>query len=204
MALRIVEDRLEGDSTISVKNISAPFYGTIRPEILVIHYGVVHDLPSLVAAQKARGYWAHLSIDGSAEIGAHVVQSLPFFARGSHAGASSYRGRDSVSSFSIGLEIANPGPLIERGGRLFTVYGKEWPREQAIEIRHRLPTPPEWTHWATYSDQEIGICVEICNLLRDELGIRDVVGHDEISPDRKRDPGPAFPIDWLRERTFGK
>lgn len=182
----------------------------ITPEVIVIHYGVTHNLSSLVAAQRARGYWAHLSIDGftDGERGRNVYQvrqAMPFNEMGSHAGKSSYEGRPSVNSFSIGIEIANPGPL-ERGkdGKLRTVYGKLWPEDEAEAHQHpNLPASHPWKHWAHYTDQELDILIDICRTLRAKYpSIVDIVGHDEIAPGRKFDPGPAFPIDYLKSKVL--
>jgi N-acetylmuramoyl-L-alanine amidase len=180
----------------------------ITPEVIVIHYAVTHSLDMTIAAQQARGYWAHLSIDGYADGGAQyrVTQAIPLNERGSHAGASSWRGRSGVNAFSIGIEIANPGPLIATSdGRLKTVYGKDWPADQAVQARHKaLPAGHPWQHWAAYTDQEIDLCVGICHALRAAYPtIVDVVGHDDIAPGRKFDPGAAFPMDWLRAKIFG-
>lgn len=177
----------------------------IVPEVVVIHYGVTRNLPDLVRAQRANGYFAHLSIDGYAHKGARYLlhQLLPFNERGSHAGPSSYRGRDKVNGFSIGIEIANPGPLRMRNGKLFTTWGLDWPDDEAIQARHKNGSP--WERWATYTDQEIDILVGVIQALKIAYpSIRDVVGHDEIAPGRKSDPGPAFPMVWLREKLFPK
>ena len=32
----------------------------------------------------------------------------------------------------------------------------------------------------------------------------DILGHEEISPKRKVDPGPAFPLDSMRSRILGR
>lgn len=41
---------------------------------------------------------------------------------------------------------------------------------------------------------------ELCAGIRTRHDIRHIVGHSDIAPDRKRDPGPLFPWDWLRKR----
>lgn len=188
----------------------------IVPECIVIHYGVTHSLSALVAAQRSAGYWAHLSIDGFFNEDRVPVyqlhQSIAFNQRGSHAGQSTWQNpvtgvlSSGVNSVSIGIEIANPGPLVRGAdGKLRTVYGKEWPEDDAVELRHKFPrTPKSWTHWAKYSEQEIEILKHVCAALRDAYPtIVDVVGHDDISPGRKFDPGPAFPMDELRSHVFG-
>ena len=35
-------------------------------------------------------------------------------------------------------------------------------------------------------------------------GLRDVLGHDDVSPGRKSDPGPAFPMESFRARVLGR
>lgn len=36
-------------------------------------------------------------------------------------------------------------------------------------------------------------CVEVAKALVARYKLDDVIGHDDIAPDRKNDPGPAFP-----------
>lgn len=178
----------------------------ITPRVIVLHYGVTSSLPALVAAQRARGYWAHLSIDGLHEGGRSALkihQAMAFNQMGSHAGESSYRGVGGVNAFSIGIEIANPGPLTRcSGGQLRTTYGAAWPEDDAIEARHPYQFAPRtWTHWARYSDQEIDILFGVVLALKAAYpSITALVGHDEISPGRKFDPGPAMQMPWLREK----
>lgn len=210
--MQILNNRLVLDegSAIDYKYASAGKWApVIEPEVLVIHYGVTTNLNTLVAAQRESGYWAHLSIDGYTE-GArggvyHIRQHLDFNRKGSHAGPSHWNGRDSVNDVSVGIEISNPGPLIEKAGRLYTVHGQEWDRDQAVQLRHDIKACGyEW--WAIYTDQEIDLLVEFSHLFVEQLGFRDIVGHDEIATPRGRkiDPGPAMPTRWLRKRMFGR
>ena len=39
---------------------------------------------------------------------------------------------------------------------------------------------------------------EVAALLVREYGIKEILGHDDIAPKRKWDPGPAFPMDQFR------
>lgn len=185
-------------------------FGTfIQPTLIVIHYAVTHSLDATVAAQNARDYWAHLSIDGYADEGPvyKVYQALPFNEMGSHAGASEWQGRDRCNGFSIGIEIANPGPLArDAQGNLRTVYGKLWEEYDALEAPHpSLPKNHPWQHWARYSDQEFDILIAVCRaLVAAYPSIDSIAGHDEISPGRKFDPGPAFDISYLRSKVFSE
>lgn len=208
MRARINKHWLFWDSPkVELKRDRQKHGGIIRPTLIVIHYAVTHSLDYTVAAQAARGYWAHLSIDGYADGGAQyqVYQALPFNEQGSHAGSSSWQGRDRCNEFSIGIEIANPGPLVrDAQGALRTVYGKLWHEHDALKAPHSsLPKNHAWQHWARYSDQEFDILVEVCRALISEYpSIDSIAGHDEISPGRKFDPGPAFDMDYLRSKTL--
>jgi N-acetylmuramoyl-L-alanine amidase len=187
-----------------VKSIWRP---TITPTIIVIHYAVTSSLDALVRSQLATHYFAHLSIDGfkkGERSVMQVVQQLPFNKRGAHAGVSSWRGRERCNDFSIGIEIANPGPLIMGDdGKLRTVYEQVWGPQDAVETGPVEGYPKQWTWWARYSTEEMAILASVCRALRVECPtITEIVGHSDVSPGRKSDPGPAFPMSWLRQAVF--
>lgn len=172
-----------------------------KPTIAVIHYAVTEKAETTAAVLEAKDYLScHVTIDSAGK----VIQQVPFNVTAYHAGKSSYLGRESCNNFSLGIEVSNPGPLI-RGpdGTLKTTYGRTW-FGGAVEARHKNPgAPKNWTHWAEYTPTELDLCAHIVDLWREAYGITDVVGHDDIAPGRKFDPGPAFPIDWLRKTVFG-
>jgi N-acetylmuramoyl-L-alanine amidase len=179
--------------------------GTFHPEIAVVHYAVTDSLDATYRAMKYRNFFAHVTVDGWQEESGtwvtQIAQHLPFNRRGAHAGLSDYKGRAKVNGFGLGIEIANPGPLVEKDGSLFTVYGKEW-HGPVFEGRHRNPNV-KYEYWAGFQDSEIDAVIHLCYLWRREYGIYDAVGHDEIAPNRKIDPGPAFPIELVRSTVFG-
>jgi N-acetylmuramoyl-L-alanine amidase len=57
--------------------------------------------------------------------------------------------------------------------------------------------------WHTYTQQQIDALTTICKALQKAYDIKDVLGHDDIAPKRKTDPGPAFPMQKLRADVFG-
>ena len=50
---------------------------------------------------------------------------------------------------------------------------------------------------------EISALVELCAGIKSRHAIRHIVGHSDIAPDRKRDPGPLFPWGMLDGTTTG-
>lgn len=208
--MKIVNHRLvqESHDSVQIAQRKPLWRPKIVPEVVVIHYGVTHKLASLVAAQEATGYRAHLSIDGW-KVGDDstmlIHQLLAFDQRGTHAGKSELEGRDEVNGYSVGIEICNPGPLLKgKDGLLRTVYEQIWGPEDAIETGPIPGYPKAWTHWAKYSLEEMAICAAVCHALKQMYPIRAIVGHSEISPGRKFDPGPAFDMAWLRSFVFPK
>jgi N-acetylmuramoyl-L-alanine amidase len=204
--VRIVDHKLIG-VTMKVEQIPDKWTPEFKgpPRIAVIHYAVTESAGVTADVLKARDQGdkdyasCHVTIDSTGR----VIQMVPFNRRANHAGPSTYDGLSDVGAFSLGIEISNPGPLIKQpDGSLRTSYGKRWDGG-AVEAFHKGGLAPKnWTHWAEYSQVELDLCAHICALWKREYGIVDVVGHDEIAPGRKFDPGPAFPMDWLRETIF--
>lgn len=58
----------------------------------------------------------------------------------------------------------------------------------------------EGTDTQGYTDSQYLRLAELVIALRRRYPIQDMVGHCDIAPDRKTDPGPAF--DWMRVRAM--
>ena len=112
--------------------------------------------------------------DPAAKVSAHyavdedgtVTQMVAEEARAWHAGLSHWKGRDRINDCSIGIEIVNPGH--EFGYRSFPKEQMDAVIELSLGIlkRHPAITPDR------------------------------VIGHSDVAPDRKEDPGELF--DWQR------
>ena len=87
-----------------------------------------------------------------------------------HAGASFWKGHTHLNASSIGIEIVNSGYKNTDQGRVFAPY------------------PPA----------QIDAVVELVKDIAIRHGVKPerIVGHNDIAPQRKKDPGPLFP--WKR------
>lgn len=90
--------------------------------------------------------------------------------RAYHAGVSSWKGQTALNAASIGIEIVNAG--------------------------NRLA--PEGIAWQDYPPAQIDAVVDLVKWIvkRHEIRPDRILGHSDIAPLRKVDPGPKFP--WKR------
>lgn len=180
-------------------NKGAPFAPNL-PDTLVVHFTAGASLDSSVAslcdpASKASAH-SVVGRDGA------IVQLVPFNEIAWHAGASTLGSRTGLNKYSIGIEIDNAGRLTQTAsGDFLTWFGRRIQKEDAIQGIHRNETSASW--WQAYTQAQIDGVFELCDLLVRKYAIKTIVGHEEISPGRKSDPGPAFPLDRLRDRLLG-
>ena len=119
-----------------------------------------------------------------------------------HAGISHWDGVTGLNSCSIGIEMDNAGPLKKVGDKYQAWFGTLYAEDQVIYAKHRLDEEPRW--WQAYTEVQIQRALELAQLLVWHYGLKDVVGHEDIAPDRKRDPGPAFPLEHVRAMVLGR
>jgi len=199
--MKIQRHRLTGTG---VSFVESPNHGgsfaSPLPDTLVIHFTAGASLNSSVRslcdpASKASAH-AVVGREGA------IVQLVPFDVIAWHAGASTLGARTGLNKFSIGIEIDNAGRLTPTAaGDFVTWFGKRVQKRDAIQAMHRNETSLSW--WHTYTQRQIELVFELAGLLARTYPIRTIVGHEEIAPGRKSDPGPAFPLDRLRDRILG-
>jgi N-acetylmuramoyl-L-alanine amidase len=174
--------------------------GVINPEYLIMHYTAGRSAKSSVnwlINPKAKAS-AHLVIgaDGS------ITQLVAFNRKAWHAGRSQWAGRPGVNNFSIGIELDNPGVLTRRGGGWFTTWGDPVDDNNVIEAIHK--NGGELRGWHAYNADLLEAAVSVANLLVQHYNLKDVLGHEDVAPARKTDPGPAFPMNSFQARVLGR
>jgi N-acetylmuramoyl-L-alanine amidase len=117
--------------------------------------------------------------DAAAVVSAHYVVEedgevfhlVPESLKARHAGVSHWRGASALNTTSIGIEVVNPGH--EHGYREFPALPMAAVADLCLEILARHPA----------------------------IRPHGVVGHSDIAPDRKQDPGELF--DWRGLASLG-
>ena len=169
------------------------------PDTIVMHYTSCRDARTAIATltDPERKVSAHLVVDREGV----VTQLVPFDVVAWHAGVSQWKGRTALNRFSLGIEVDNPGRLEARDGRYLAHFGDSYPAAETVRAVHR--NEAEAAYWHAYPESQLTVVEQLCRLLIAEYGIVEIVGHEEIAPDRKVDPGPAFPLDGMRTRLLG-
>ncbi|MEM1365663.1 MAG: N-acetylmuramoyl-L-alanine amidase [Pseudomonadota bacterium] len=156
------------------------------PDLLILHYTAMAD------GERAVRWLCNPESEVSAHYMVHrdgtVEQMVPESRRAWHAGLSDWgtgvgAGRD-VNSRSIGIEIDNTG-VMYRG-------------EDADE---NAPILPPIAYSEAQMEAVIDLCRGICR--RHAIEPRHVLGHSDIAPRRKQDPGEHFPWSMLHNAGVG-
>ena len=106
-----------------------------------------------------------------------VYQMVDESRRAWHAGESQWEGRTWLHSTSIGIEIVNPGFTDTPTGRV----------------------------WHPYSEAQVQSLILLLKDIakRNNIQPRHIIGHSDIAPLRKLDPGPLFPWKRLADEGLG-
>lgn len=175
--------------------------GKYTPQYIVMHYTAATTAGSAISwfltpvAQAS----AHLVIDTNGD----VTQFAPFNVVTWHAGKSTWRGLQGLNQHAIGIELVNGGRLMRSGNNWVCPVDRcTVPDEEVMTATHKNESAP--AAWHEYSNKQIEVAVVIAALMVKTYGLQDVIGHEDISPIRKSDPGPAFPMASFRSRAMGR
>ena len=140
-----------------------------RVDYIILHYTST-DLARSQQLLTSGGVSAHYLLPAD---GRPVYRLVDENRRAWHAGDSSWQGRSWLNAGSIGIELVNPGYREEDGIR----------------------------HWQPYPQAQIDTLILLLRDIQRRHGIegRNILGHSDVAPQRKVDPGPLFPWKQLAD-----
>jgi len=140
-----------------------------RVQYVVLHYTSSNSARALNTLTRGQVSSHYLINDSPPTIYRLVDENR----RAWHAGDSNWQGRSWLNASSIGIEIVHPGYRDTAEGRL----------------------------WYPWNPQQIEQLIPLLQdiLQRHNLAPERVIGHSDIAPQRKLDPGPLFPWQQLAE-----
>lgn len=200
--MKIINHRLCDDDGKPYPFRASPnMRGTVKHQYLIMHYtagpSAEHSINWLT--NKNAKASAHLVIGRNGSI----TQLVPFDTVAWHAGSSAWQNLSGLNEYSLGIELDNAGTLIRAVDcKWYAWFGDAYPENQVIETNHKHETVKRG--WHLYSSEQLSVALEVAQVLIDHYHLKDILGHDDIAPGRKSDPGPAFPMFSFRSRLFGR
>ncbi|WP_329604375.1 N-acetylmuramoyl-L-alanine amidase [Undibacterium griseum] len=141
-----------------------------RVQFLVLHYTAI-DQPTSLRVLSQQGVSSHYLVGNESPV--KVWQLVDENRMSYHAGLSDWKGYSRLNASSIGIEIVNLGFKDTPEGRVYFPF----PQEQI--------------------DRVIALVREIA--ARHQIRPEYILGHSDIAPQRKSDPGPLFPWKQLAD-----
>ncbi|MGN6829371.1 N-acetylmuramoyl-L-alanine amidase [Paucibacter sp. M5-1] len=141
-----------------------------RALFLVLHYTVLDYEKSLRVLTTGGQVSSHYLVRDEPPT---IYRLVDENRRAWHAGPSFWAGHSNLNSSSIGIEIVNPG----------------------------YKDTPEGRVYAPFSQPQIDAVIKLSQDIVARHGIKPerVIGHADIAPGRKQDPGPMFPWKQLHQ-----
>ena len=144
-----------------------------RVKFVIIHY-TVSDLPRSIKTLTTEVVSSHYLLTDQPE---PILYNLVDESRqANHAGISNWKNYTLLNGSSVGIEIVNPGFTTDANG-----------------VRTWYPFPQ------AQIDQLILLLKQI--VARHHIAPENILGHSDIAPGRKQDPGPMFP--WFQLAQAG-
>ncbi len=193
-----------------VAPFSGPGFQVGNPTGVVVHYTADEDVErvlrwflierynsrvsahAIIAREWPEGARAHA--EGLPSIGAlptMVVEIVPSTSRAWHA-------RRWVNDQFYGIEVVNAGQLRSRNGNFYS-WRDSW--DELWQFKLGSPSPLNGRWWAPYTRPQVEACAVVVRELEfagASITTERVVGHECVQ-ENKQDPGPAFPMDLLRD-----
>lgn len=147
-----------------------------RVRFIVLHYTGGSERASLLTLSQGE-VSVHYVVSDTQPV--KVYRLVPEDRNAWHAGDSSWHGHTSINNASIGIEIVNRGPV---------------------------PAADGAQQWQPYTPAQIRAVILLVRDIARRHGVQpeNIVGHSDVAPQRKTDPGPAFPWKQLAQAGLGR
>lgn len=147
-----------------------------RLQYVIIHGTWMRDDAAVLErlTNPATELSCHYFISHAAQVHQLVDESRVAY----HAGKSTWNGIENLNGHSLGIEVGNAGPF-------------------ATPPTTEQEAKPEWGKAEPYTPAQYQTLIELLKAImarHPHIKPEHVLGHSEISPGRKSDPGPHF--DW--------
>ncbi len=178
--------------------------GEITPDLVILH-DTASSLQEGSAADYLEDNDAKVSVHFVIELNGNLRQLVPINRRANHAGASSYHGRHGCNAFSIGIELVNPGKMRAAGADGVTWFGAAVKNGQPYSVE--IAETPEHGRgmWMHYPEEQLDtLLFLLLELFATVSTLKDIRPHWYVSPGRKVDTNPLFPMEYVRAYVMGR
>jgi N-acetyl-anhydromuramyl-L-alanine amidase AmpD len=179
-----------------------------RVSLIVIHFTTADfgDSLRILTKRSANPVSSHYLIpepdDATYPKGELRVHELvPETSRAWHAGDSYWGGRISLNDQSIGIELVNRSYCHNTNSSIAIDTAADGSRDEAGAI---LEAATSLCFYPDFSDAQLELLIGLLDEIHERhpsINSTHIVGHADIAPDRKVDPGPRFP--WQRLYRLG-
>lgn len=150
-----------------------------RIKSIVLHYTVSDNERSIELLTKGKVSAHYLILNNDDD---KIYNLVPESERAWHAGDGGFAGRTILNDTSIGIEIVNAGVQPQFRDAL-----------RNSELNYR-----PYEHYVEFDELQIKKVAQLVQdlALRYEVSPKNIIGHSDLAPSRKIDPGAKFP--WQR------
>lgn len=189
-------------------------YANKYPQGLIIHWNSGHDGTGCIDYGITQGYTYHFLQKSGKFWQTHALDG-----GGYHAGVSKWPGLgSSVSGKLVGVEISSAGKVQVKPGevahpeeeKVYTVLAKAWfdSDYKPYVVRYRSKNMVTPGFYEVYTKEQEHALTEYCLWLKwncpEVFNLDYVLGHDDVAPGRKCDPGASLSMTTSAYREYLK
>jgi len=177
---------------VGVRRKPLPASGrTLSPIGLIMHATCGDTVDSSIDGEPS-GVGAHFYVERDGGI----TQACSCLMQIGHAGFSTWKDPvtgdqlHNLNSYTLGIEIANAEDEA-------LAWARKQPGFTSIQARHPNGGPVQ--EWECYPAAQIAAVIALTQAIIVRFPLHFIAGHEQIAPDRRNDPGPAFPWEEFRK-----